>query len=359
MGHLDSQLDEVVEGWWRDHQLWLESCGYMIRPRYRVGWQGAATQEEKLWNISWIMDATRISDGAAVALKRARMNTQEEPMMRLLNSEPLASHPDNPCVPLYDVLKPIPEDEEHEIFVIPFLRAIESPPFETVGEVMEFCRQAIHGLRFLHEHNIAHRSLSSPHTGNIMLDPRNMYPDGFYTGSFLYDHRKRDFTGRAKQFTRTQRPSRYYWIDYGLTGMFHHPEKPGTLQVPYVIGGDKNIPETKKNQLYADPFASDVWWVGNVIRKRVLRYTALDFLTPLLDEMFRENPEDRPTMAAAPAQFDEILAKSSWRLRRLTVQKKNHFCRLLQAFPAYVVHTLVYLVMRMPALPRPPEATKV
>jgi hypothetical protein len=26
------------EAWWRDHQKWLQDCGYMLRPRYRPGW---------------------------------------------------------------------------------------------------------------------------------------------------------------------------------------------------------------------------------------------------------------------------------------------------------------------------------
>jgi hypothetical protein len=30
-------LDEH-ELWWRDHQKWLQECGYMLRPRYRPGW---------------------------------------------------------------------------------------------------------------------------------------------------------------------------------------------------------------------------------------------------------------------------------------------------------------------------------
>ncbi len=34
-----SQLSEP-EAWWRDYQQWLEEVhGYMLRPRYRPGWQ--------------------------------------------------------------------------------------------------------------------------------------------------------------------------------------------------------------------------------------------------------------------------------------------------------------------------------
>ena len=31
------ELDEN-EIWWRDHQVWLQERGYMLRPRYRPDW---------------------------------------------------------------------------------------------------------------------------------------------------------------------------------------------------------------------------------------------------------------------------------------------------------------------------------
>jgi hypothetical protein len=82
------------------------------------------------------------------------------------------------------------------------------------------------------------------------------------------------------------------------------------------------------------------------------RYTGLAYLQPLIAAMCQENPEDRPTMAAAAAQFDEILARcSGWGLRLLTVRRKNGFGRLLQAFPRYIAHTVSYLIRRVPAVP--------
>jgi hypothetical protein len=69
------------------------------------------------------------------------------------------------------------------------------------------------------------------------------------------------------------------------------------------------------------------------------RYTGLAYLQPLIAAMYQENPEDRPTMAAAAAQFNEILARcSGCRLRLLTVRRKNGFGRFLQAFPRTAVY---------------------
>ncbi|KAJ7501023.1 hypothetical protein B0H11DRAFT_753413 [Mycena galericulata] len=339
-----------TELWWVNHQIWLQSCGYLLRPRFRVGWVQSTIEEETMTRTSWVMDATRITDGAIVALKRVRRKaSQEERIMRLLNSEALVAHPDNPCAPLYGVLS-VPDEVDFEIFVIPFLRTFDSPPFETVGEIMDFCRQALYGLRFLHENDIAHRD---PHYMNIMLDPTNMYPHGFYPGKPYHDDLKHDFSGKAKAFTRTQRPSRYFWIDYGLSGTYDRSDRPGLLLVPYVMGGNKDIPETKQKRKHADPFAADVWWMGDLIQKKLITsYSGLEFLKPLVVNMCQENPEDRPSMTAAAAQFDAILAQcSACRLRGLTVRRKDQLVHFLRAFPAYILHTLAYLLMQVPALP--------
>lgn len=37
VSRLKSKLSPA-EIWWRDHQLWLQKKGYMLRPRYRPGW---------------------------------------------------------------------------------------------------------------------------------------------------------------------------------------------------------------------------------------------------------------------------------------------------------------------------------
>ncbi|KAJ7601848.1 hypothetical protein DFH06DRAFT_1311739 [Mycena polygramma] len=310
---------DLVEQWWQKHQEWLETCGYLLRPRYRTGWKRPLNREQQLRGASWVMDAARVSDGVTVALKRVPKASAsgEENIMRLLNSEPLVSHPDNPCPPLYQVLDVL-DEEDVKILVLPYLRRFDSPPFETIGEVMDFCRQALRGLRFLHEHHIAHRD---PHFMNIMLDPRNMYPTGFYTGNARYAHRTSDLSARAKGFTRTQRPSKYYWIDYGLSVL-----APADALLPYVRGGDKNIPETQQRASVANPFAADVWWMGNLIQEHLMeRYSGLQCLKPLVASMCQDHS--------------------------LTVRRKDLLWRFLEGLPAYIVHTVPHILRRVPALP--------
>jgi hypothetical protein len=59
---------------------------------------------------------------------------------QLFSSETLASNPKNHCVPFYDVLR-IPGDEDGVVLLMPLLYRVENPPFETIGEVIEFFHQ--------------------------------------------------------------------------------------------------------------------------------------------------------------------------------------------------------------------------
>ena len=88
------------------------------------------------------MDATRIADGAFVSLKLVEKSDHpyEAEIATYLSSEPLRSEPGNHSVPIYEVLC-IPDDENTEILVMPFLRSYGSPRFDTFGECMEFLRQ--------------------------------------------------------------------------------------------------------------------------------------------------------------------------------------------------------------------------
>lgn len=87
------------------------------------------------------MDATRISDGELVVLKQFSRadDPYEKEISAFLGSEPIVSHPKNHSVPIYDILD-VP-GEEKSILVMPFLDTFREPPFETVGEVLEFLRQ--------------------------------------------------------------------------------------------------------------------------------------------------------------------------------------------------------------------------
>ena len=86
------------------------------------------------------MDATRISDGRPVVLKR--LLSQEGPyeleINKLFSTEPLSSNPRNRCVHLLDVIE-LPNDSP--IIVHPLLRPFYNPPLRTFGEFVTFFAQ--------------------------------------------------------------------------------------------------------------------------------------------------------------------------------------------------------------------------
>lgn len=55
------------------------------------------------------------------------------------SSESLASHAENHCIPVYEILSL--DDNETVIIVMPLLRFYADPPFDTFGEVVECFRQ--------------------------------------------------------------------------------------------------------------------------------------------------------------------------------------------------------------------------
>ena len=123
------------------------------------------------------MDATRISDGKYVMLKKLPEDEgpYELQLNRLFSSETLASNPRNHCAPLLDVIQ-LPNDPP--IMVHPQLRLYYNPPFHTYGEfvaffgqICEVCRllsqlvslpySTIQGIQFMHRNHVAHRYLLS------------------------------------------------------------------------------------------------------------------------------------------------------------------------------------------------------
>lgn len=102
---------------------------------------------------------------------------------------------------------------------------------------------------------------------NIMMDPREMYPQGF---DFLESSKKKGGRGRAPHYSRTERPPRYYFIDFGLSCRYTddgpHVEYP-------VRGGDKTVPEHQgdKYDIPCDPFPTDIYYLGNMIKTRFIQ----------------------------------------------------------------------------------------
>lgn len=97
---------------------------------------------------------------------------------------------------------------------------------------------------------------------NLMLDPARLYPESFHPAE---RNLNKDCSGFAKHFTRTQRPPKYYFIDFGISRQYNpaitHPK-----EMP-IWGGDKEVPEFQNSSEPCDPYPTDVFYIGNAIRK--------------------------------------------------------------------------------------------
>ncbi|KZT29119.1 hypothetical protein NEOLEDRAFT_1128691 [Neolentinus lepideus HHB14362 ss-1] len=351
------------EIFWRDQQQWLKTRGYMLRPRYAPDWAPSWTvsgkprfscEDGQSSEYSQLMDAVRISDGVIVALKR--ISNVYEPEERefgvLFSSEPFRDDPQNHCVPIYEVLD-VPADDEIQIIVMPFLRIWDDPPFDTFGEVVSFIQQSVEGLYFMHKNLIVHRDCT---WRNIMLDPSALYPDSFHP---IRTRRRRNFKGDAKHYTRTQRPVKYYLIDFGLTRRYKAEDIPPTEEI--VQGGDRSAPEHQPAALEqnptkrCNPFPTDVYYLGNVIRKQLIEPNiGFEFLQPLVLDMVHEKPDERPSMEEVFNRFAEIrktLATS--KLRSRVVPRKEGTIEGFFRSLSHWYRRVGYIVQRTPAVPLP------
>ncbi|KAI8993982.1 kinase-like domain-containing protein [Trametes punicea] len=350
----DLSEDEI---WWRDHQVWLQERGYMLRPRYRPGWVPSWKVNEDYCRMfedgrsilrGEVLDATRLADNTVVVLKQVMMSRfpYEVAISRFFSTGPLADDPRNHCVPIYEVLD-VPDDKDLKLLVMPLLHRFEKPRFLTIGEAIECCRQLIEGLSFMHDHHVAHRDIMLL---NIMMDPRPLFPNLFH---FASPFMQRDGIGRPKHYTRTGCPTKYFYIDFGLSRKFN-PAKGPPRSWP-IWGGDKSVPEFHKSLHPCDPFPTDIYYLGNTIRKELMqKYIGLDFLQPLVSDMTQEEPSKRPTIHEVAARFDIIIGSLSSSTLRTRLPKRDEH-PLVRRFRviAHTFRTLYHIIMFRSPLPRP------
>jgi hypothetical protein len=103
-----------------------------------------------------------------------------------------------------------------------------------------------------------------------MYDPREMFPRGYHPQVL---EKTRDFKGKARYYTRTQRPPKYYFIDFGLSKKYD-PADVAPLEDP-IFGGDKSVPEFQGSSTPCNPFPVDIYCAGNFIRRDFLDVCSL------------------------------------------------------------------------------------
>lgn len=308
---LFAQLGEGEKAW-RDRQPFLQSRGYMLRPRYRPGWVPSwkGTNRHpidfedhiRLPIRRHLIDATRIEGGQIVYIKRVKTNDAESTIATLLRAPPLRDNPANHCVPILDLFE---DDVDSSIsyMVMPFLRLIDSPEFETVDNLIDCADQLLEGLVFLHDHGVAHRDCTYR---NILMEATALFPKSFHP---VYDELLPDGYTPAPILSRICVPVKYYYVDFGIS-VFIPPDVHPKLAIgPH--GRDKEVPELSETVPY-DPFKVDIFILGNFFRRYFYdKFSNVDFFLPLIRSMTQEVPTSRPTAAEALAQWKTIRCRVS------------------------------------------------
>ncbi|KAF5366350.1 hypothetical protein D9757_011468 [Collybiopsis confluens] len=354
-------LDSEV--FWGNHYDWLKERGYLLRPRYRPGWvsswvgsnkwRGGCEDFQALQIYKFNLDATRLSDGMPVMLRRPDppSRSNEVKITQVFSSASIDRR--NHCAPIYETISlPEPDPgERNSVVIMPFLVEWNEPEFETVGEVVDFCTQVFEGLEYIHSLNVAHNDAKFD---NIMMDWSPLYahaPHPFRTSL------RRDWSGPSSPRSRTLYPVKYYFIDWDLSEL-HDRSASTPIRVPPGYGGDQSVPEFQRNEL-CDPFAVDVYCLGNVFRTKLIEgdiYCSprrnVDFLKGLISDMTHDDPAKRPTMSQVVTRFEKIRKGLWWWKLRSRVSDKNVPLLLHWLYsPIHWAVQLSYIVRRIPAIP--------
>ncbi|KAG8719280.1 hypothetical protein FRC08_003230 [Ceratobasidium sp. 394] len=344
-----------AENRWVSYQPYLLSKGYNLRPRYRQGWvpswkitgQQPYECEDKGDTLALnVLDATRLEDNRQVAIKILilspddRNGAEEVEILQYFSSDALKNDPENHVVPCLDTF-PIPDVPGGMFIVTPLLTKYDDPNLYDLSEVHDFLDQLFRGLEYLHKHNIAHCDIASP---NIMMDAYPLYDEPFHP---FYHFRSLDGKRRVRpRYLRSQRPVRYYYIDFGYAKWF----RDGDAGPRTVVGwrAREQTPEQVEGFPY-DPFKADIFQLGAIIRRDLIpNISSLGFLLPLARAMTEEDPSKRPTLTHARQTMDtQFLGLSGWRTRWPIVPEDSTTKQRFIYFYAGVVTEVVIFLRRL------------
>ncbi|TBU31640.1 hypothetical protein BD311DRAFT_775952 [Dichomitus squalens] len=178
---------------------------------------------------------------------------------------------------------------------MPPLLRYEDLTFKRVGEAIDLVRQLFEGLLFLHRHYIAHRDYTSRHIAMLAECP---WPQ--------------------------------YYITLSLASHAYDPNEE-LLAFPYV-GGDMSVPEYRQGLLGRhDPFAIDVYCLGNLIKRDFIQvYSNLDFMSDLVANMVHDDPGKRPPMDEVMEEFEKAVGGLTIKTMRKRLRRRRS--RLINFF---------------------------
>ncbi|KAJ7186608.1 kinase-like domain-containing protein [Mycena filopes] len=306
-----SKLLYEDENFWVDCQPFLLAHGYQLRPRYRPDWvpswlgpsgNSSKGHEDKIRiQFTWVIDATRVSDGKQVVLKHVLNAETEMQIIEHLNSPSARADPRNRTIPLLDIITT--PGSPGSFLVMPRCREFTYPPFHCRNEFVEAMTQYMEGLQFMHDHNIAHFDIAPK---NMVMDESRVIPNGSHFGH------PRTHTGFYGVFSWKDRcsvaPVDYYFIDFDLSS--YHPEGKDTARRCQTLRTFRSIPELS-DTIPFNPFPVDIFQLGLTLQELIDAYPALEEFRAVANTMTATDPAARPTAGNAAAQLRTIATSMS------------------------------------------------
>ncbi|KAF9023699.1 hypothetical protein BDZ89DRAFT_1136560 [Hymenopellis radicata] len=316
---------------WVAIQPFLESRGYRLRPRFHPNWEPSWIRRGMTFSEAWnhpLEDAMVIPcradlvdaigpDGRKVILKRVAKGSNEEIMSIRLNALD-KEDPFNHLVPLLDTID-LP-NEEQVLLVMPCFRpSKEVPSFHCREEVIEYTRQLLEGIVFLHSHNFSHRDICA---SNIVMDSSRVVPSGFhFAAPYLQEACENCNWVKTRRRCRV-RPVKYFFIDFESVSF--HPEGTENARVLGIFGQYNVMPELSLSVPY-NPFKVDIFQAAWTILAFFENYGGLDDFKDFFQTFCTRRPEARPTAAEALAAFESFVSAMKPRERKYLVWDKQEF----------------------------------
>ncbi|KIM75907.1 hypothetical protein PILCRDRAFT_13116 [Piloderma croceum F 1598] len=321
------------EVFWREHQRWFQDCGYMLRPRYMPDWK--PSWPDNVHGMEYEDAQPLIMHPSRLCLL-PRFTLFSEDVSSMMQPQ-LASDPLNYCVPILKV----PEDNDMVILVMPLLRDCFSRAYSLSTNNMSLRYEPYFSIS-THE-SYFFRDIS---VLNILMDG-SMYTDGWHPCNRRY---MRDNFRLAKHFSRTERPPMYYFIDFGISCRYG-PDDKAPLELP-IRGGDKTVPEFIDDiNLPRNPFQTDIYYVGNLIRESVIdEYKSFDVMWPLISDMIQDDPAKRPTIDQVVKRFADMCKKLGTLKLRAGVGPRDESFGVVRDF-FHLFTTIKYTLKGIPPVP--------
>jgi len=177
-------------------------------------------------------------------------------------------------------------------------------------------------------------------------------------------NRSRDFRTKARRFDRTQRPPRYYLIDFRWSRQYNTRD---ALDLP---PQGKSAPENRLSR-WCNPFRADIYFLGNLVRVHFMKvnlfglvcfvayltfqeYNGFGFMEGLVDSMMLEYPGTQPRIEEIIEEFSRIRGSLSADKLRSPITPRND-PSIISAFryTSQAIRTIRYTISEKPAIPDP------